>query len=149
MTLREESDSGTVYLAARYSRRVEIATYGERLAQDGWEITSRWLLGNHQAENDDLFPGSAAEQFAREDLEDLDRAEWFVIFPEQPREPTTMRGGAHVEYGYALARGKRIIIVGPRANVFHCLAEVDRVATFEEARLMMAGQLAADEGVFV
>ncbi len=137
---RDQSNS--VYLAARYSRRLEIATYRAALEEDGWTVTSRWLLGNHQAENDDLFPGAAAESFAREDLEDVDAAGWFVIFPEAPREPTTMRGGAHVEYGYALASGKRILIVGPRANVFHCLAHVGRVETFPEARELLALELA-------
>jgi hypothetical protein len=30
-------------------------------------------------------------------------------------------GGRHVEFGLALAQGKRVIIVGPRENVFHYL----------------------------
>ncbi len=28
-------------------------------------------------------------------------------------------GGRHVEFGYALAKGKPIVLVGPQRNVFH------------------------------
>ena len=29
------------------------------------------------------------------------------------------KGGRHVEHGYAMALGKRIVVVGPREHVFH------------------------------
>jgi nucleoside 2-deoxyribosyltransferase len=112
-----------IYLAARYSRREEIAEFGRQIEPLGYRVTSRWLLGNHQAENDELHAGAAAEQFAREDLEDLAAAEILVAFSETPR--TTMsRGGRHVEFGYALAAGHQIVLVGPREHVFCCLGEV-------------------------
>ena len=35
------------------------------------------------------------------------------------------RGGRHVEFGLALAAGKRLCIVGPRENIFHFLPRVE------------------------
>lgn len=125
--------SNTAYLAARYSRREELVPHKEALEDAGWEVTSRWLLGNHQAQNDDLYPGAAAERFALEDLDDLMRADVLIHFTEPPRQPSTSRGGRHVEHGYALAQGQRIIIVGPRENVFHCVGDTEQVDCFEEA----------------
>lgn len=121
-----------VYLASRYSRRVEMLGYADALDREGYRVTSRWILGNHQAENDQLQAGAAAEQFAREDLADLEAAQIVLAFTEEPRA-TSSRGGRHVEFGYALGQGKLIIIVGPRENVFCCLAEVQRVDSFEDA----------------
>lgn len=120
----------SVYLAARYSRRLELCGYAAHLEALGHTVTSRWLLGNHQAENDELHRGAAAERFAREDLADLAAAAVVVAFTEPPRTSTS-RGGRHVEFGYALALGKPICIVGPRENVFGCL--VEQRDTFEDA----------------
>ena len=48
-------------------------------------------------------------------------------------EPSTS-GGLHTEFGMALALKKRLILVGPRENVFHTLPEVEYYA-----RLAVAG----------
>lgn len=112
-----------IYLAARYSRIDEINRYADQLRALGFEITSRWLEGNHQAENDQLGTGAAAERFAQEDWHDLQSAELVVSFTEAPRTSNS-RGGRHVEFGAALAWGKTCIVVGPRENVFHCLPDV-------------------------
>jgi nucleoside 2-deoxyribosyltransferase len=119
-----------VYMAARYSRRLELCGYAAHLESLGHTVTSRWLLGNHQAENDQLHRGADAEQFAREDLDDLEAAEIVVAFSEAPRTSSS-RGGRHVEFGYALALGKPICVVGPRENVFACL--VEQVDVFGDA----------------
>lgn len=128
-----------VYLAARYSRREELVTYRDDLNQLGKTIpgmylkaTSRWLNGSHQAE--EIGPNGQrsiprnghtyglARRFATEDLEDIDAADVVVCFTEEHIPgANTGRGGRHVEFGYALAKGKRIIIVGPIENVFYSL----------------------------
>lgn len=109
-----------VYLAARYSRRLELCGYAAELYADGHHVTSRWLLGNHQAENDQLHRGADAERFAAEDLADVSEAALVVAFTEVPRTSNS-RGGRHVEFGYALGLGIAVVIVGPRENVFGCL----------------------------
>lgn len=120
-----------VYLAARYSRRLELCEYRDDLRRDGFIVTSRWLLGNHQAENDQLHRGADAERFAAEDVADLRAADVMLAFTEPPRSSNS-RGGRHVEFGIALGVGIPIVVVGPRENVFTCL--VDQVDTFADAQ---------------
>ena len=119
-----------VYLAARYSRRLEMCGVAARLESEGHRVTSRWILGMHQAENDELHRGAEAERFAEEDLADVREAELVLAFTEPPRSSSS-RGGRHVEFGYALALGIPIIVVGPRENVFTCL--VEQVDSFDVA----------------
>lgn len=112
-----------IYLAARYSRREELNGYADWLRSRGHEITSRWLLGNHQIDDAGLSAEAAAEErarFACEDWEDLMAADCCISFTEAPRSSNS-RGGRHVEFGAALADRKACIVVGPRENVFHCL----------------------------
>ena len=117
-----------IYLAARYARREEINSYAAELRDDGHIITSRWLEGGHEAETYELKSGKTLSKtgwkFAIEDLQDLERADCLISFTESPDSPYG-RGGRHVEFGWALATTKRVIIVGPRENVFHCLNRVE------------------------
>lgn len=124
-----------IYLAARYTRREELLAYAGDLGVRGHNVTSRWLLGNHQVSDDGLRDDANAAdrlRFATEDWEDLQRAETVVAFTESPRSEFS-RGGRHVELGAALAWGKRVIVVGPAENVFCCLPQVVRVDTWPEA----------------
>lgn len=115
-----------IYLAARYSRFEELQGYRTQLEALGYEVTSRWINGDHQVSNDALAQAKHEERirFAVEDRDDLMAAEIVVAFAEEPRTTTT-RGGRHVEFGIALALGKRLIAVGWRENVFYCLPEVE------------------------
>lgn len=123
-----------IYLAARYSRRLELCDYRKQLEAEGHEITSRWLNGNHQIDDAGLSVEAKQEErtrFAKEDWYDLMDAEMCISFTETPRSSNS-RGGRHVEFGAALAAGQTCWIVGPRENVFHCLPEVGHRETFEE-----------------
>ena len=63
-------------------------------------------------------------KFATDDLEDVLAAEVLMAFTEEPRSGNS-RGGRHVELGIALGTGRhRIVIVGPRENVFCWLPQV-------------------------
>ena len=51
------------------------------------------------------------------DIEDIEAAEAIISF-------TTAgggKGGRHIEFGYGLALLKRMILIGPRENIFHTL----------------------------
>jgi hypothetical protein len=135
-----------VYLAARYSRRLELCGYRAALAQLGIAVTSRWLNGCHQLDNqgvpitDDgerrFEAGDPAvdhlrEHFATEDVADVLAADTLVAFTEQPRAAAS-RGGRHVEFGIALAARKQVVIVGPRENVFCWLPHVQHHATWPD-----------------
>lgn len=153
-----------VYLAARYSRRLELCEYRRRLEGIGFQVTSRWLNGAHQVDRDGLKLGVEGEElvetgstleaaelrdlFAREDIQDVQAADLMIAFTEQPRSAGT-RGGRHVEAGMALAWGKPLVIIGPRENVFYSLRTVNQFDSLDEAipllSLVLGQRYAAQE----
>lgn len=111
------------YFASRYSRHPELRQYRDQIvaAVPGAVVTSRWI---------DMHGGEFAESFdpaalaadpsgcwpnGQADLDDLAAADAIVSFTGPGG-----KGGRHVEHGFAIALGKRIALVGPRENVFHC-----------------------------
>jgi hypothetical protein len=137
-----------IYLAARYSRRLELCGYRDQLTALGHQVPARWLNGGHQIANDGMPLGETGERafedgspeadhlrakFARDDLEDVLAADLLVAFTEAPRSGgSASRGGRHVELGIALGaklavtgwRSRSIAVVGPRENLFCWLDEV-------------------------
>jgi hypothetical protein len=152
MTVRVSSN---VYLCARFGRREELRDYSEHLiTRLGIQTTSRWLFSEHVMLGDPNTPEGRAQnmRFAIEDLEDVMDADTIIGFTEEKftsYEQVTddlcyvgsdhlgtligaARGGRHVEFGYAAALNKRLIVVGPRENVFHWLPEVEQYDSFSE-----------------
>lgn len=132
-----------IYLAARYSRLRELQGYASDLRALGHEVTSRWIEGGHQLTDDEQREGVLyavrGMEFAQHDLDDLLRATVCISFTEAPRSDAS-RGGRHVEFGIALARGHLCAVVGFRENVFHYLPHVRFFPTWE-ACLRMAREL--------
>jgi hypothetical protein len=123
-----------VYLAARYSRRLEMTKYAGDLQAAGHSVTSRWINGNHQIadeEMEDTLHELKRRTFALDDYSDLVNSECVVSFTELPRSGTS-RGGRHVEFGIALALRMPVYVVGHRENVFHCLPQVRFFKTWEQ-----------------
>lgn len=129
-----------VYLAARYSRREELCGYVEQLGPLGYAVTSRWLHGANQTDDQGHIIGAAGEravesgsplsgELAAHNVADVRRAEILIAFTEHPDAGGRARGGRHVELGLALAWGKDVLVVGPRENVFCWLPQVKQ---FEE-----------------
>lgn len=106
-----------LYLASSFSDRDVLRSWADDLRRAGHIVTSRWLSGSH-----DIVEHSGDERrLAEEDFEDVEAADTLVLFvPVNGR-----RGGCHVEFGLALAWGKRLIIVPSRSNVFHWLPTVE------------------------
>lgn len=144
----------SIYIAGRYDRREELAGYAQELRDRGFTVDCRWLLGTHQihpnAEKVDVavHPEHGitieAAPFAQDDYEDLKKADTIVFFSERP-ESYSKRGGRHVEFGMALAWGKRLIVIGDRENVFHCLPQVERFNTWEFFLMMVNYKLKEGE----
>ena len=129
-----------IYLAARYSRRQELKGYAQQLRAYGFIVTSRWLEGHSPISPEGLSDEVALEQrtwFAQQDWEDLMAADICISFTEPPRSSNT-RGGRHVELGAALATRKRVIVVGHRENVFHCLPEIEFHRTWQDCFVILA-----------
>lgn len=126
-----------VYLAARYSRREELAAYADELRALDIEVTSRWLTGAHNAPSEDDNKNAIWQQYAIDDVEDVLAADTVVSFTETPLTPT-LRGGRHVEYGIAAHAGKRLVLVGERENIFHWLPGVECYPTWQDAKVALA-----------
>jgi nucleoside 2-deoxyribosyltransferase len=115
-----------LYLAGRYSQKDEIAAIAKRLQFEGFAITSSWLEEPHAPGTTlDQLSDTELAQYAQNDLNDIDEADAIVFFSVDPTIPT-VRGGRHVEFGYALAKRKAILVVGQKENIFHYLKKVIR-----------------------
>lgn len=113
-----------IYIAARYSRKTEMRVVAAYLREIGLIVTSRWLdeqisadaqLGDHSP----IF----YKETARIDLDDIVQSDTLLFFSENPLVGTP-RGGRHVEFGYALSLGKRVVVIGGPENIFHYLPQV-------------------------
>ncbi len=131
-----------IYLAGSYGRREELCEYAAERRSMGYIVSCRCLTDDHSIEDDQLTKGEllmrTVSRFAEEDLQDLLRADCIISFTEMPKE-TVSRGGRHVELGFALAQDDkmRLIIVGPRENVFHYLPVIEHYDTWEAARTQL------------
>lgn len=150
-----------IYLAARYSRRLELCAYRAILEAAGHSVEARWLNGGHQisdvgtpigehgerlVEGDDgstdVRSAALRSQFATDDYTDVMTCDCLIAFTEPPRSGHS-RGGRHVEFGLALAWNKRVIVVGPRENIFCWLPHVEHFEAFEDAVACLKMEAAA------
>lgn len=111
-----------IYLAARYSRFKEMQKVRADLEAIGHIVSSRWINGDHNL--DEHCTSEEKLRLVHEDIEDLCRADCVMSFTEVPRA-TNSRGGRHVEFGIGLVLDKRLIVIGPRENVFHHYPSVE------------------------
>jgi hypothetical protein len=137
------------YLAARYTRRLELCGYRAELQALGHDVPARWLNGSHQLDNQGRPIGEAGEllfengspeadqyrqRFAQDDYYDVIAADRLIAFTEQPRSGHS-RGGRHVELGIALGLDIPVVVVGPRENVFCWLPQVTHYDTWADFRV--------------
>jgi hypothetical protein len=126
-----------VYLGARYSRRLELWRYAGELGRAGLRVTSRWLDGEYGdlvGKTGSTERDAEAQAAAEHDWADIHLADTVVIFTDPPEYVSKNgRGGFHVEFGIAMALGKRIVLVGHRVNSFHHLEAVHFYTTWEHA----------------
>jgi nucleoside 2-deoxyribosyltransferase len=114
----------SIYIAARYSAKEDMKRVAAHLENEGHTITSRWLDEKYSPSvTMDQVAGEDLVSFAVDDLADIERADVFLLFSVDPLIPT-VRGGRHVETGFAIASGKTVFVVGPKENIFHHLPEV-------------------------
>ena len=137
-----------VYLAARYGRLEELQGYRDELVSAGHEVVARWVNGNHRWSSEQQWeeaqlgnPTTDSVSFAWDDVDDINTADTVISFTELPNSGYS-RGGRHVEFGYALGMNhaalltlgvlKRMVIIGPRENVFHNLPGIEVYGSWGE-----------------
>lgn len=114
-----------VYLCAQFKEQELMREWRRLLHNAGHLVTSRWL----DTDGEKTETASALDA-AEMDLKDIDIAD-VVISKTLTRGDLFTGGGRHVEYGYAIAKAKKLINVGGIESVFHSIAI--RVNTIEEA----------------
>jgi Domain of unknown function (DUF5664)/Nucleoside 2-deoxyribosyltransferase len=118
-----------IYIAARYSRKMDARVLSETLRLYGYGITSTWIE-EPESPNVQLSEVSSATltNYAERDIEEINAADVFLLLSD-PSTEAHPRGGKHVEFGYAYAKGKRCIVYGPTENIFHMLPDITVVST--------------------
>lgn len=117
----------SVYVASRFEDKDQAREVRAALAAGGVDCTSRWLEQESKTEANEQ---DRRRFYAGMDLEDILSADALVLL--DPKEThRTGTGGRHVETGYAIAAGRRVLILGARENVFHSLEQVTVHETVE------------------
>jgi nucleoside 2-deoxyribosyltransferase len=118
-----------VYLAAQYPRRNEMRQVAALLRENNIEVTSRWLEESipltSQLHDTSVHYNQKAGAL---DRDDIDEADTLVLFAEDPTVGLP-RGTHHTEFGYAMGKGKRLIVINGPENMFHYLPEVIHYAS--------------------
>jgi hypothetical protein len=105
-----------VYIAARLSARTRLLKVRKEIT-DMYEVTSSWL-------DKPGDPDAAAR-----DLRDIRRADFVIV---DTLEGLGKNGGFQFECGYAYAKNKPIVIIGPKLGVFHEHASSKHYKSWQE-----------------
>ena len=84
------------------------------------------------------------QKAALTDSIDLVEAEVLLLFTgddESVPRAAAVRGGRHVEFGMAVGWGLKVVLVGPRENVFHWMPEVSHVEEWGQDVIDTLGSL--------
>jgi hypothetical protein len=114
-----------IYLASRYSRKLEMREYAKQAEQCGIRVGTDWLQEpEHPDSNLSDLNVETLAKYAQKDWWDIGACDVFVFFAENPLIGTP-RGGRHTEFGIALSLGKKIVVIGEPENIFHYLPGID------------------------
>ena len=119
------------YLTAGFSRKDEIAAKCKELESLGVTVTATWPwepVASHTTL--DQCSDSYLRGTALVDIADIDAADTVILFTQDPTKPF-VRGGRMHEFGYAHGKGKSLIVIGPRENIFHYLPDVEVFHSWE------------------
>lgn len=134
LPLRGALLSMRVYIASAFSTINAVRKQREELRAIGIECTSSWA--DEKAAPDCQLPDFLPSDHlfcAITDIKDIDRSDAVVLVTQDPTKPF-VRGGRMHEFGYAMGRGKKLIICGPKENIFHYLPSVTECKDFEETK---------------
>ncbi len=113
------------YLSSQFARQNELRSYREDLLKVGWKVTSSWL-----DQDDESNPAVNANN----DLLDIDNSDALIYFSGPPYLggiAEIARGGRHIETGYAIKSGIRIVLIGRPESDFHHIKQVEHYPDWE------------------
>lgn len=131
-----------IYLAAPYAGRDTLKDHLSFWQDHGHEVTCGWVKGTRPLEASsfgvsEVSTDDEVRAHAEMDLADIDDADALVHYTGQyiaaisgldPVAHNLHSGGRHVETGYALAKDKPVVVIGPMENIFQrglCLTADD------------------------
>lgn len=127
-----------VYLSARFQRQEEMRRYAEQLRAEAIEVVSAWH--DIDSPSSDGFSGLDDQRrawLAMLDVQQLSGTNVVTVFSEDAkpvrRQHSRDRAVRHVEFGTALALGKRVLLVGDAENSFYCLPDVEHFPSWPDA----------------
>jgi hypothetical protein len=109
--MRRDRQAQSAYVASRFLNRELVKNFTAKLLTANPPIYCIQTWPDEQVGTDPALCAAV----------DLDQIDWVptVIVLTQDCEKTP--GGMNFEAGYAVAKGKRVIVIGPRVNVFYHL----------------------------
>ena len=133
-------DRLNVYLAASFPRKSEVGELASRLQHHhNYRVVSTWTS---QREGYDAYDKRTSDKQRKEiavrDCRQIEAADVLVELTDEP-DKSLSHGGRAAEVGYALAKGKHVIVVGHPEHVFHWHPHVVHVA--DEKELLVSLQM--------
>lgn len=119
----EQEHKPCVYIAGKWDRREELLQFAFDLHDVGCNIVSTWLWANENEQDENY------KEYAVRDIKDIGDCDTFILFTGKE---VYYRSGHLTELGFALAWGKEVIIIGPRANIFCHLNIIRHCADIEQ-----------------
>jgi nucleoside 2-deoxyribosyltransferase len=117
-----------IYLAAPFFKKEEMCGIIKPMVESiGHTVTSRWLDTKTEWE---FAATSVLGYFASCDLNDIDDADLVIV--NLTGLTGYVRGGVHVEFGYAYAKGKPVWLLGKRVTIFHNLPAVKHFDSWDD-----------------
>lgn len=133
-----------VYIATAFVNRARARAVRDRLLKAAADlgckltVTARWMDQQEQP-TDPIEDILGQSEWASRCEQDLYASDALIVLTENVGHGT---GGMHVETGMALAKDKRVFMVGPEINVFHYHPRVQKFPSEDQclaAVLRMAG----------
>jgi nucleoside 2-deoxyribosyltransferase len=137
-----------VYLAARFARKDEMQGVRDVLEALGDTVVSRWIDSDEPYDLTNATLDTEPERgrkYAEDDLEDMQAADAILYFSQGGPG----NGGRFVEWGYCYALGKRMIMVGPRENVFFTLPFIEWYPDWVHLLAQWSGDFLDEIGVML
>lgn len=120
-----------VYMAGAYVDAERLVGVKRRMQEIGFEVTSRWI---GKAAAGKPYESDFSDE-AKVDYADIDKADFLIIDTFGKT-----RGGREWEGGYAIGKGKRVMVVGPVIHPFHAMCRL-RFPDWEAALAYLAQRL--------
>lgn len=118
--------SDKVYIASRLANHIWANEFAKMCRNAGLDVLSDWH--ENCANIDTTADAEAAEEEVADNLAAIDRVATFIFLSDTH----SGQGMADVEFGYALAAGCEMVIIGPPRNIYHQHPDVTQFENIDE-----------------